>query len=102
MSNEQEDVSTDVAPKEEVEVEVEENEDGEEEEEEEEEEESIESEPILSYARMKNDVLGILNDDSVSCIRAGSKIIVLGTHWGRVHILTHEGIITMTKENVII
>jgi hypothetical protein len=33
-----------------------------------------EAEPILSYTRMKNDVLKILEQDSVSCIRAGHKV----------------------------
>lgn len=66
---------------------------------EEEEEEYIESEPILSYLRMKNDIAKILQKDSVSCIKAGLKIIVLGTHWGQVYILDHEGTKTMSKEN---
>ena len=68
--------------------------------EEEEEEEYVESEPILSYLRMKNDIPKILQKDSVSCIKAGLKIIALGTHWGQVYILDHEGTKTMAKENV--
>ena len=43
--------------------------------EEEEDEEYIESEPILSYLRMKNDIPKILQKDSVSCIKAGLKVI---------------------------
>ena len=46
-----------------------------EEEMEDEEEYVEEAEPILSYSRMKNDVLKILEQDSVSCIRAGHKVL---------------------------
>jgi hypothetical protein len=102
-----------------------EDEDGEEEEEEE--EEYAEAEPVLTYSRMKNDVNEILTQDSVSCIKAGHKvspskktkrgsflvsnlkkithpfslkILVLGTHFGRIHIMDHDGNKNMTKENV--
>jgi hypothetical protein len=33
-----------------------------------------EAEPILAYTRMKNDVLTILEQDSVSCIKAGHRV----------------------------
>ena len=48
----------------------------EEEEEEEEEEDYEEAEPVLAYSRMKNDFNEILTKDSVSCIKAGSKVII--------------------------
>ena len=70
------------------------------EEEEEDEEEYAEAEPVLTYSRMKNDVNDILTNDSVSCIKAGHKIIVLGTHFGRIHIMDHDGNKFMTRENV--
>ncbi len=48
----------------------------EEEEEDEEMEDFEEAEPVLSYTRMKNDFNQILTNDSVSCIKAGSKVIL--------------------------
>lgn len=41
----------------------------------EEEDEFEEAEPVLAYSRMKNDFNDILTKDSVSCIKAGSKVI---------------------------
>lgn len=46
----------------------------EEEEEEEEESDYAEAEPVLAYSRIKNDVLGIIEKDSVSCIKADRKV----------------------------
>ena len=34
----------------------------------------VETEPILAYSRMKNDIIAILEKDSVSCIRADHKV----------------------------
>lgn len=62
--------------------------------------EYIETEPVLTYSRMKNDVAEILKSDSVSCIRTDHKILVLGTHWGRIHIMDHDGNQIMTKDCV--
>jgi hypothetical protein len=62
--------------------------------------ESIETEPVLTYSRMKNDVSEILKNDSVSCIRTDHKILVLGTHWGRIHIMDHDGNKIITKDCV--
>jgi hypothetical protein len=42
--------------------------------EEEEEEEYVEAEPVLAYSRMKNDINKILQNDSVSCIKADHKV----------------------------
>lgn len=47
---------------------------GGEEEEDDDEEEYEEAEPVLAYSRMKNDFVNILAKDSVSCIKAGSKV----------------------------
>lgn len=44
--------------------------------EDEEEEYAEEAEPILAYTRMKNDITQILQQDSVSCIRAGHKVYI--------------------------
>ena len=59
-----------------------------EDEEEEEEEEYFESEPILSYLRMKNDIPKILQKDSVSCIKAGLKVKNLDHDSPKVPLLT--------------
>ncbi|KAG7303143.1 hypothetical protein JYU34_013175 [Plutella xylostella] len=48
-------------------------------------------EPKLKYDRMGNDVQNILLKDAVSCIRVHPKFICLGTQWGVVHLLDHEG-----------
>ena len=40
----------------------------------EEEEEYVEAEPVLAYSRMKNDINKILQNDSVSCIKADHKV----------------------------
>jgi len=53
--------------------------------------EYIEAEPVLTYILMKNDITEIVQKDSVSCIRASHRFLVLGTHWGRIHLIDHEG-----------
>ena len=37
--------------------------------------EYIETEPVLAYTRMKNDIIDILEKDSVSCIRSDHKVL---------------------------
>jgi vacuolar protein sorting-associated protein 41 len=61
--------------------------------------EYVETEPVLAYARMKNDATEILQKDSLSCIRAGHKIIVIGTHWGQVYIMDHDGNKIISKDS---
>ncbi|CAH3999461.1 vacuolar protein sorting-associated protein 41 homolog [Pieris brassicae] len=48
-------------------------------------------EPKLKYDRMGNDVQNILLKDAVSCISVHTKFICLGTQWGVIHLLDHEG-----------
>lgn len=48
-------------------------------------------EPKLKYNRMDNDVQDILLKDAVSCICVHTKFICIGTQWGVVHLLDHEG-----------
>ncbi|CAK1595700.1 unnamed protein product [Parnassius mnemosyne] len=48
-------------------------------------------EPKLKYDRMGNDVQNILLKDAVSCICVHTKFICLGTQWGVIHLLDHEG-----------
>ncbi|XP_049953703.1 vacuolar protein sorting-associated protein 41 homolog isoform X1 [Schistocerca serialis cubense] len=52
---------------------------------------SDEIEPRLKYVRMTNDVLKILNKDAASCMAVHPKFVCLGTHWGTVHLLDHQG-----------
>ncbi|KAJ8727817.1 hypothetical protein PYW08_016202 [Mythimna loreyi] len=48
-------------------------------------------EPKLKYDRLENDVQNILLKDAVSCICVHTKFICLGTQWGVIHLLDHEG-----------
>ncbi|KAJ2939148.1 hypothetical protein O0L34_g8460 [Tuta absoluta] len=48
-------------------------------------------EPKLKYDRMGNDVQNILLKDAVSCICVHTKFICVGTAWGALHLLDHEG-----------
>lgn len=49
------------------------------------------TEPIFKYLRIASDLKDILKNDSVSCIKATSKILFIGTVWGQLYILDHEG-----------
>lgn len=71
-------------PEKEVEKETEE-EDSEDEDSEEEEE------PKLKYERISGDLREILKRDGASCIAANSKLIIIGTNWGRIYVLDHLG-----------
>ncbi|XP_017786733.1 PREDICTED: vacuolar protein sorting-associated protein 41 homolog [Nicrophorus vespilloides] len=55
--------------------------------------ESIEEEiePKLKYVRLINDLKNILSKDAASCIAVHTKFICLGSHWGAVHVLDHDG-----------
>ncbi|XP_070565310.1 vacuolar protein sorting-associated protein 41 homolog [Ptychodera flava] len=78
----------------------------EEEEEEEEEEEGSTSdeseiqEPKLKYERIGNDMQNILDrsQDAASCLAVHSKFLAVGTHWGIVHVLDHQGNSISNKE----
>ena len=48
-------------------------------------------EPIFKYLRIASDLKDILKNDSVSCVAATSKIIFIGTNWGHIFILDHQG-----------
>lgn len=48
-------------------------------------------EPKLKYDRMGNDMENILLKDAVSCICVHTKFICIGTQWGVIHLLDHEG-----------
>lgn len=52
---------------------------------------SDEMEPKLKYLRMANDVQKILTKDAASCMAVHPKFVCLGTHWGTIHLLDHQG-----------
>eukprot|EP00094_Tigriopus_californicus_P000945 TCALIF_00915-PA protein Name:"Similar to VPS41 Vacuolar protein sorting-associated protein 41 homolog (Homo sapiens)" AED:0.03 eAED:0.03 QI:173/0.5/0.66/1/1/1/3/0/890 len=56
-----------------------------------EETEDEEFEPKLKYERLSSDLKGLFSDDRSSCIAVHDKMMVLGTHWGRTHLLDAMG-----------
>lgn len=48
-------------------------------------------EPIFKYIRIASDLKDILKIDSISAINVTSKILFLGTSWGELYLLDHEG-----------
>lgn len=60
--------------------------------------ESEELEPKLKYIRITNDLKNILCKDAASCIAVHTKFICVGTHWGMIHLLDHQGNSIRNKE----
>ncbi|XP_046388340.1 vacuolar protein sorting-associated protein 41 homolog [Ischnura elegans] len=54
-------------------------------------ESSEDTEPKLKYTRLGNDVVKILAKDEANCIAVHPKFLCLGTRFGRIHILDHQG-----------
>lgn len=52
---------------------------------------SEEVEPRLKYTRMTHDLANILFKDAASCVALHPKFICVGTRWGSVHLLDHQG-----------
>ncbi|XP_052869808.1 vacuolar protein sorting-associated protein 41 homolog [Anopheles cruzii] len=50
-----------------------------------------EVEPKLKYVRLLNDLKNILSEEAISCIAVHPRFLCLGTHWGRIHMLDHQG-----------
>nr|XP_012139386.1 PREDICTED: vacuolar protein sorting-associated protein 41 homolog isoform X3 [Megachile rotundata] len=50
-----------------------------------------EVEPRLKYVRMRNALEHILQNDAASCIAVHPKFLCLGSHWGMIHLLDHQG-----------
>ncbi|XP_076241786.1 vacuolar protein sorting-associated protein light [Calliopsis andreniformis] len=50
-----------------------------------------ELEPRLKYVRVRNDLEHILQNDAASCIAVHPKFLCLGSHWGMIHLLDHQG-----------
>ncbi|CAB4043512.1 vacuolar sorting-associated 41 homolog, partial [Paramuricea clavata] len=65
---------------------------------EEEEDEEAEREPVLKYERIGNAVSKLFTNDAASCMAVHSKFLALGTHFGIVHILDHQGNHIINKE----
>ncbi|CAG0885065.1 unnamed protein product [Darwinula stevensoni] len=59
------------------------------------------TEPKLKYERILNDVADIFRKDAASCIALNSKFLVLGSHWGMVYVLDHQGNAVRGKEMAI-
>eukprot|EP00058_Branchiostoma_floridae_P023305 XP_002608795.1 hypothetical protein BRAFLDRAFT_125598 [Branchiostoma floridae] len=78
--------------------EMERSDEEEEEEEDSESDESEEEEPKLKYERVGNDLSDILRKDAASCMAVHEKFLALGTHWGMVHVLDHQGNRISSKE----
>ena len=53
--------------------------------------EEEEAEPKLKYERLSSDLKAILKKDVASCLAVHSKFLILGTHWGVIHILDAMG-----------
>ncbi|XP_035706233.1 vacuolar protein sorting-associated protein 41 homolog isoform X2 [Folsomia candida] len=56
-----------------------------------EDEEDDEEEPKLNFIRIRNDLLGILEKDAVSCVAVHSKFLCIGSHRGELYIMDHLG-----------
>jgi hypothetical protein len=48
-------------------------------------------EPLFKYLRLACDLKKIVENSSISCIFCTEKVVVVGTSWGDLHILDHEG-----------
>ncbi|KAL3270997.1 hypothetical protein HHI36_021499 [Cryptolaemus montrouzieri] len=53
--------------------------------------EEEEIEPKLKYVRLSNDLQSILLKSAATCICVHPKFICLGSHWGIIHLLDHQG-----------
>lgn len=51
----------------------------------------VDEEPRLKYSRLGNDVQRLLERDAASCVRVHPRFLCVGTRWGSVHVLDHEG-----------
>ncbi|KAB7507228.1 Vacuolar protein sorting-associated protein 41-like protein [Armadillidium nasatum] len=50
-----------------------------------------EEEPKLKYEWILGDLQNILIKDGASCIYVNDKLLILGTNWGNIHVLDHQG-----------
>ena len=61
-------------------------------------EDDEDEEPKLKYERVGNAIQDILQQDAASCMAVHLKFLALGTHWGVVHVLDHQGNNIRNKE----
>ena len=61
-------------------------------------EDEEDEEPKLKYERVGNAIQDILQQDAASCMAVHLKFLALGTHWGVVHVLDHQGNNIRNKE----
>ncbi|KRY66007.1 Vacuolar protein sorting-associated protein 41 -like protein [Trichinella pseudospiralis] len=54
-------------------------------------------EPRFKYKRLLNDVVELFKTDAASCIAVHERYIVLGTQWGKIVVLDHDGNIIADK-----
>lgn len=89
---------------EDVEEEEEEDEDDDDEDEDDEDEDDDDEdgeeadEPKLKYERISNTLEAILNNDASSYLAVHTKFLAVGTHWGVLHVLDHQGNTISGKE----
>ncbi|KAJ3651990.1 hypothetical protein Zmor_017992 [Zophobas morio] len=57
-----------------------------------------EIEPKLKYVRLSNDLQNILLTSSATCIGVHPKFVCIGSHWGVIHLLDHQGNSIKSKE----
>ena len=50
-----------------------------------------ETEPKLKYERLSSDLKAILKKDVASCLAVHNKFLMLGSHWGVIHLLDAMG-----------
>ena len=50
-----------------------------------------EAEPKLKYERLSADLKAILKKDVASCLAVHNKFLILGSHWGVIHLLDAMG-----------
>jgi vacuolar protein sorting-associated protein 41 len=55
-------------------------------------------EPLFKYLRIACDLREIVKNTSISCISVSSKVIFVGTSWGDLHVLDHEGNVNYSQK----
>lgn len=49
------------------------------------------NEPLFKYLRITCDLKDILKSDSIACVNVTEKALFIGTEWGKLFVLDHEG-----------
>lgn len=52
-------------------------------------------EPLFKYLRLACDLREIVKSSSISAVRANTKVMFVGTSWGDLFVVDHEGTITI-------